>query len=303
MLKSKKKINGILLFDKDVGQSSNQALQKIKSIFGAQKAGHTGTLDVLASGLLPICFGESTKVSQYLLGARKTYLAEFRFGLTTSSGDLEGEVLTTESVDSLSKEMISGALSKFVGPLEQVPPMYSALKQKGVPLYRLARQGISVERQPRKIEIYRFELKTLSGNSATFEIDCSKGTYVRQLAADLGDELGFGACVSSLRRERLGGFDVKNAYTIRALEKAAERHGALGLVRLLLSSDNALAELPSKSLSAEESLKLGKGQQVADVTGHPLGLIRLYDEKGMFFGVGERLADGCLRTRRLIRGA
>ena len=303
MLKSKKKINGILLFDKDVGQSSNQALQKIKSIFGAQKAGHTGTLDVLASGLLPICFGESTKVSQYLLGARKTYLTEFRFGLTTSSGDLEGEVLTTGSVDSLSKEMISGALSKFVGPLEQVPPMYSALKQKGVPLYRLARQGISVERQPRKIEIYRFELKTLSGNSATFEIDCSKGTYVRQLAADLGDELGFGACVSSLRRERLGGFDVKKAHTIRALEKAAERLGALGLDRLLLGSDNALAELPSKSLSAEESFKLGRGQQVADVTGHPLGLIRLYDEKGMFFGVGERLADGYLRTRRLIRGA
>ena len=162
MLKSKKKINGILLFDKDVGQSSNQALQKIKSIFGAQKAGHTGTLDVLASGLLPICFGESTKVSQYLLGARKTYLAEFRFGLTTSSGDLEGEVLTRERVDSLSKEMISVALSKFLGPLEQVPPMYSALKQKGVPLYRLARQGISVERKPRKIEIFRFELKSVS---------------------------------------------------------------------------------------------------------------------------------------------
>ena len=302
MLKSKK-INGILLFDKDVGQSSNQALQKIKSIFGAQKAGHTGTLDVLASGLLPICFGESTKVSQYLLGARKTYLSEFRFGVTTSSGDLEGEVLAQESVDSLSKEMISDALSKFVGSLEQVPPMYSALKQKGVPLYRLARQGITVERKPRKIEVYRFELKTLSQNSATFEIDCSKGTYVRQLAADLGDELGFGACVSFLRRERLGGFDIKNAHTIRALERAAERYGALGLKRLLLGSDNALVELPSKSLSAEESLKLGRGQQVADVTGHPLGLIRLYDEKGMFFGVGERLADGCLRTRRLIRGA
>ena len=301
MLKPKKKINGILLFDKDVGQSSNRALQKVKSIFGAQKAGHTGTLDVLASGLLPICFGESTKVSQYLLGARKTYLSEFRFGLTTNSGDLEGEVLTRARVDSLSKEMICAALSKFLGPLEQVPPMYSALKQRGVPLYRLARQGISVERKPRKIEIFRFDLKTLSRDSAIFEIDCSKGTYVRQLAADLGSELGFGACVSSLRRERLGDFDVKKAHTFLELEKLIETHGAGGVERLLLSSDNALAGLPAASLSVEEVFKLGRGQQVTDGIGYRAGLIRLYDEKGMFFGVGERLADGCLRTKRLIR--
>ena len=274
-----------------------------KNIIGAQKAGHTGTLDVLASGLLPICFGESTKVSQYLLGARKTYLSEFRFGLTTSSGDLEGEILARERVDFLSKEMICTALSKFLGPLEQVPPMYSALKQKGVPLYRLARQGVSVQRKPRKIEIFRFDLKTLSEDSATFEIDCSKGTYVRQLATDLGAELGFGACVSSLRRERLGDFDVKKAHTFQDLEKVIEIHGAEGIERLLLSSDNALAGLPAASLSAEEVLKLGRGQQVANVTGHNAGLVRLYDEKGMFFGVGERLADGCLRTRRLIRGA
>lgn len=303
MQKLKRKINGILLFDKDVGQSSNRALQKVKNIFGAQKAGHTGTLDVLASGLLPICFGESTKVSQYLLGARKTYLSEFRFGLTTSSGDLEGQVLTRKRVNSLSKGMICAALPKFLGSVEQVPPMYSALKQNGVPLYRLARKGISVDRSPRNIEIFRFDLKTISGDSATFEIDCSKGTYVRQLAADLGAELGFGACVSSLRRERLADFEVKKAHTFRDLEKVIERFGVGGIERLLLSSDSALGRLPSKWLSAEEIIKLGRGQQVADVNGHPPGLVRLYDEKGMFFGVGEKSVDGALRTRRLIRGA
>ena len=289
MLKTKKRINGILLFDKDVGQSSNRALQKIKRIFGAQKAGHTGTLDVLASGLLPICFGESTKVSQYLLGARKTYLSEFRFGLTTSSGDLEGEVLTRERVDSLSKEMISVALSKFLGPLEQVPPMYSALKQKGVPLYRLARQGISVERKPRKIEIFRFELKSVSGNSATFEIDCSKGTYVRVIGADLAQQLGTVGHLTELRRLGAGRFLVDQSICLEDLDKEKWK---------LLSIEEALEHLPSIKIESAEAKRLQQGQKIVLDDLHSYDLVKIINEN-CFIGVG-KLTKGLLVPIRMM---
>ncbi len=290
-----------MLLDKGIQCSSNEILQEVKRIFRANKAGHAGTLDVLASGLLPICFGEATKVSQYLLREKKSYTSQFIFGKTTRSGDLEGDVLLRKSTDFLTKELVAEAAAKFVGRIEQVPPMYSALKKNGIPLYKLARQGIELPREPREVQIYRFVLKEFAGPTAIFEIDCSKGTYVRQLAEDLGEELGCGACVSSLRRERLGNYDVSYAYTIGALREVAKSEGFAGLDKVLCGVDSALSGVPFTCISSSENVKLKTGQRVFTSREGPIGILRLYDEEGIFFGVGERLPDGTLITRRLIK--
>lgn len=298
----KRSVSGILLLDKSTEQSSNDALQAVKRMFQARKAGHTGTLDVRASGLLPICFGEATKVSQYLLDDKKSYVTEFIFGRMTTSGDLEGEVLEEKAADFLTREILVNAMKNFRGRIKQTPPMFSALKKNGVPLYKLARQGIEVERSPREVTIYQFELLNFGRGKAVFEVECSKGTYVRKIAEDLGRELGCGACVASLRRERLGNYEVNQSYSIESLEKVSVAEGLEGLDKRLLKIDSALTELPSVLIPEHQYRRLINGQQVLQSDVNRSGLLRLYNPNGIFFAVGELLSDGRLVTRRLING-
>ena len=299
----KRNVNGILLIDKRIHQSSNQTLQAAKNIYQANKAGHSGTLDVLASGLLPICFGEATKVSQYLLRERKSYLCRFAFGMTTGTGDLEGDVLSRHRTDFLSEELVIKATENFLGRILQVPPMYSALKRKGVPLYKLARRGLEVQREAREVEIYRFDMLGFSKFSARFNIECSKGTYIRKLAEDLGEELGCGACVAALRREHVGMYEVGQAHSLTDLKYIFDSQDFAGLDSLLLPIDGALSGLPSVSVSSEQRIKLEMGQQVIANENNLSGVARLYDAEGNFFGIGERLATGFLAARRMIKGA
>jgi len=293
-------VNGILLLDKPLGISSNQALQRAKAIFQARKAGHTGNLDVQASGLLPVCFGEATKVCQYLLDADKHYVSEFTFGQRTSTGDSEGEVLEQAPADHLEAAVVSAAMAGFSGWIEQLPPMHSAIKRNGQPLYKLAHQGIEVERDLRRVRIDRFELLQFEAPRAIVSIHCSKGTYVRTLAEDLGAALGCGAFVSALRREGAGPFRLDAGFTLEALEARAAG-GAEQLDALLLPLDQALAHLPAVTLTEDAAYYLLKGQAVLVPRAPRDGLLRLYDVAGRFLGVGETQADGRVGPRRLFR--
>ncbi len=294
-------VNGILLLDKPVGISSNQALQRAKRLFQAAKAGHTGNLDVLASGLLPVCFGESTKVCQFLLDADKHYVSEFTFGRRTSTGDAEGETLETAPVDALDAAAVSAAMGAFRGEIEQLPPMHSALKRDGTPLYKLAHRGIEVERERRRVRIHRFELLSFSEARAVVDIRCSKGTYVRTLAEDLGEVLGCGAYVSGLRREGAGPFERRAAVDLETLAERLEAGGLAALDALLLPSDSALRSLPRLQLGIEAAHYLERGQAVLAPGAPRAGLLRLYDAGQRFLGVGEALGDGRVAPRRLFR--
>jgi tRNA pseudouridine55 synthase len=229
-------INGILLLDKPLHLSSNQALQKVKHLLQAKKAGHTGSLDPLATGMLPICFGKATKLAQSFLGADKQYTVTAKLGETTATGDAEGEVLETKPVPSLTAEDLQTVLAKFKGEITQIPPMYSAVKIAGKPLYQLARQGITVERQPRAINIYALELVELSLPLMTLKVHCSKGTYIRTLAEDIGQALGCGAYVTALRRTTVGHFSSDTMLTIEQLIELYEAEGLAGLDRQLLAA-------------------------------------------------------------------
>ncbi|MGB1883806.1 MAG: tRNA pseudouridine(55) synthase TruB [Gammaproteobacteria bacterium] len=294
-------VDGILLLDKAMGPSSNQALQQVKRIFKAAKAGHTGNLDPMASGLLPICLGQATKVSQYLLDSDKRYLAEFTFGAVTTTGDAEGEIIERRPTDDLCEQQLTDAMAQFVGEIEQVPPMYSALKHKGQPLYKLAQQGIEVERDRRRITIFDFRLLGFGEATATVDIACSKGTYVRTLAEDLGRELGCGAFVSGLRRVKSGPFEIGDALTIQQLEALADKGDLAAVDGRLLGIDSALMHLPRYVLTADSERSLIHGQTVrcAQVGFH--GDVRLYDCMGSFVGIGDARADGHIGPRRLMR--
>lgn len=296
-------VSGILLLDKPPGQSSNQALQRARRLFNANKAGHTGNLDVLASGLLPLCFGEATKVCQFLLDADKHYAAVIRFGSRTSTGDAEGEILAQRDASGLDAARVGAAMTGFVGTQQQVPPMYSALKRDGQPLYRLARQGITVEREPRQVEIREFVLRDFADGAADVEVRCSKGTYIRTLAEELGETLGVGAHLAMLRRLGAGPFRIESACTPGALEQRYEAGGFSALDALLVPMDAALPHLPALALDADQRLALGCGQQVSADVADVRGLVRLYDQAGEFFGIGESAADGCVKARRLLSTA
>ncbi len=283
----------MLLLDKPSGMSSNAALQKARWLFNAAKAGHTGTLDPLASGLLPLCFGEATKFAGELLAAGKTYRATLRLGSTTDTADAEGQVLEVRPA-AVSEEQLRRVMADFVGDSEQVPPMYSALKRDGKPLYEYARAGIELERAARRITIERLQLLAFVSPTAVIEVACSKGTYVRTLAADIGARLGCGAHLTALQRTRVGMLDGAQAVTLEAVEAlpADRRDG------LLLPPDALLAELPATLLGAAEAARLLLGQSLPR-DGMPSGRSRLFGPQG-FLGVGELTNDGRLQAKRLI---
>jgi tRNA pseudouridine55 synthase len=289
-------VHGILLLDKPVGLTSNRALQEVKHLLLARKAGHTGSLDPLASGLLPLCFGEATKVSRFLLDADKRYRAVFRLGASTSTGDAEGEVLETRPV-TVSRREIESAIQHFTGPIEQVPPMYSAIKQGGQPLYKLARAGIVTERAPRPVTIYAFDVLDLADDSLTVDIRCSKGTYVRSLAHDLGELLGCGAHVAELRRTAMGGFSIDETITLEAF---AALPGPRERAARLIPADQALRSLPQVVLSSNAAFYFCQGQAVS---ARPLPVagawVRVYQDGGRFLGLGAE-EDGQLAPRRLL---
>jgi len=295
-------INGILLLDKPGGISSNAALQRAKRLFGARKAGHTGNLDVLATGLLPICFGEATKVCAFLLDADKGYAADFQLGVVTKTGDSEGEVVRRRTPVAVDIRSATRAAAGFIGEIQQIPPMYSALKRNGQPLYKLARQGIEVERAPRTITIHRLEVTSVAGDVMAVEVTCSKGTYIRTLAEDIGEVLGCGAHVRSLRRLQAGPFSLADAKTLEELEvlvRPADPYGALD--ELLLPTDTALVSLPDLHLTDESAFQVTRGQAVRVPDAPAVGLVRLYRSQSKFIGVGTVLDDGRIAPRRLMR--
>lgn len=295
-------ITGILLLDKPAGLTSNDALQQVKRHYRARKAGHTGSLDPLATGLLPCCLGDSTKFSAFLLDADKRYRVRIRLGVTTTTGDAEGEVIETAPVGDLTEEQVRAALARFLGPIQQLPPMYSALKHQGERLYRLARQGIEVERQPRWVQIHAIGLLALELPEIEIEVHCSKGTYVRTLAEDIGQALGCGAHVSALRRTGVGPYVEPQASFIPLAQIAAvaESGDLEQLDRWLLPLDSALAHWPAVRLSPNAAFYLGQGQAVLVPQAPTEGLVRLYDPSARFLGVGEIRDDGRVQPKRLL---
>ncbi|MCC7413087.1 MAG: tRNA pseudouridine(55) synthase TruB [Gammaproteobacteria bacterium] len=294
-------VSGILLLDKPVGCSSNEVLQRVKRLFHARKAGHTGSLDVPASGLLPLCFGEATKMSGFLLDAAKRYHAVFRLGVRTSTGDAKGEVVETRPTAGIDAARVRAALARFRGEIDQVPPMHSAIKRAGTPLYKLAYAGETVEREARKVTVFEFELLSLVDDHAEVEVHCSKGTYVRTLAEDVGAALGCGGSVAALRRLEVGPFSLAAAVTLAALERQAAEGGAESLDALLLPADAALARHPDVQLSEDAAYYLRRGQPVLVARAPRSGLVRLYDGERRFLGVGEVLDDGRIAPRRLLQ--
>ena len=297
---NQRKVNGILLLDKPAGLTSNAALQQVKKLFRARKAGHTGSLDPLASGLLPICMGEATKVSAFLLDADKHYLVKMRLGERTNTGDAEGEVVEQRPAGDVTGEGLQAAMAGFQGEIEQIPPMYSAVKQKGQRLYKLARQGIEVEREPRSITIHELRLLDFESPVATIRVRCSKGTYVRTLVEDIGEQLGCGAHVADLRRLGVGPFDDSAMLTMQALEARRDEAGEAGLDALLLPMESGLANWPDVHLIGDAAFYLRQGQPVLVPKAPTSGLVRLYEGETRFLGVGEILDDGRVAPRRLL---
>jgi tRNA pseudouridine55 synthase len=296
-------LDGILVLDKPVGMSSNQALQRAKWLYGAAKAGHTGSLDPLATGVLPLCFGEATKFSQYLLDADKAYSSTFVLGEARSTGDAEGEVLASCDASAITEEDVAAALAAFRGEIEQLPSMYSAIKHEGQPLYKLARKGLEVDRKRRRVTIHRLELRAFRpGARAEVDIcmECSKGTYVRSVAEDLGEALACGAHVGALRRTRAGPFALEDSVSLGTLEALKNNEQVAQMDSLLLTADAALGGLPLVRLSESGGFYIRQGQPVLVPNAPHSGMVRVALETGEFLGVGEILDDGRVAPRRLI---
>lgn len=294
-------VTGIILLDKPPGMGSNEALQRVKRLLQARKAGHTGSLDRQASGLLPLCLGEATKISSFLLNASKRYRATFRLGVRTTTGDAEGEVVERRTPRGLTREQVERVLERFRGPLSQTPPMYSAIKHRGQRLYKLAHQGVVVERAPRTVHIYELAALELAGDALTVEVFCSKGTYIRTLAEDIGEALGCGAHVANLRRTAVGPFDDSKLVLLEALEARAGE-GLAAADALLLPMEAALADWPDIDLPEGVAYYLGKGQPVMVPHAPTRGWVRIYCGRDRFIGVGEVLEDGRIAPRRLVSG-
>lgn len=306
----RRKLDGVLLLDKPLGMSSNQALQAARRLLNAQKGGHTGTLDPLATGLLPLCFGEATKFAGELLDADKTYSATLRLGVTTDTGDAEGRELVHREVFSSRAEVLE-VLMQFLGEIEQIPPMYSALKRDGKPLYEYARAGLEVERQPRRITIHQLVMTDWSKDQVSVEVTCSKGTYIRTLAEDIGERLGCGAHLIALRRIATGGMSVSAAISLGSLEQMSEAQRDSAL----LPSDALIVHLPAVQLDDGKRDRLMHGQPI-EYPGAPVGgvlaaptdgftqnaenRIRLYDRNGQFLGLGMLTNDGWCQPLRLV---
>ncbi|WP_236848839.1 tRNA pseudouridine(55) synthase TruB [Candidatus Thiodictyon syntrophicum] len=296
-------VTGILLLDKPLGLTSNDALQRIKRLYRAAKAGHTGSLDPLATGLLPVCLGAATKFSAFLLDADKRYRVRVRLGVTTTTADAEGEVVETKPVVGVDEARVRAVLEQFLGLIDQLPPMYSAIKQGGERLYKLARQGVEVERAKRPIHIFSLDLLACEWPEIELDVHCSKGTYVRTLAEDIGRELGCGGHVSRLRRTGVGPYaeNVVEFITLDQVRDLADQEGAAArLDALLLPLDSALGHWPAVRLSADAAFYLQQGQAVLVPQAPTEGLVRLYDVSKHFLGVGEIQDDGKVQPKRLV---
>jgi tRNA pseudouridine55 synthase len=287
---------GILLLDKSAGMSSNRILQQLKHLYRARKAGHTGSLDPVATGLLPICFGDATKLSSYFLDADKRYVATLKLGESTDTADCEGEIIQSRPVYVAMADLERG-LELFKGEIDQVPPMYSALKKDGKPLYKLARQGKVVEREPRRMTVYDLGGELIDNDRVELTISCSSGFYVRQLAHDLGEHLGCGAHIVELRRLGVGELDVADGYTFDALDELAtdeERDGCL------IEADQAIIHVPAVTVIPNASFYFCRGESVRTQEEGSSGRVRVYDDGGQFLGIGEITPDRLVTPKRLF---
>ena len=290
-------IDGVFLLDKPQGMSSNDIMQKVKRVFQANKAGHTGALDPLATGMLPICLGEATKFSQFLLDADKRYVVTAKLGERTDTSDAEGQVVETRPVNVETSQILT-ALEQFRGDILQVPTMFSALKHNGKPLYEYARAGITVEREARPITIFELNFIEYQAPSLTLEVHCSKGTYIRTLVDDLGEVLGCGAHVTVLRRTAVADYPTEKMMTWDALQALAEQGD---LDQHLLPIDTAVSKLPALKLNAEQSKGIGFGQRVKFANEAKLrGQVRLFSDKNIFLGVALIDDNNVIRPQRLI---
>jgi tRNA pseudouridine55 synthase len=299
-------VSGVLLLDKPQGGSSNHVLQRVKRLFGAAKAGHTGSLDPLATGMLPVCFGEATKISAFLLDADKRYHLECQLGVNTTTGDAEGEVIDTQDVSAISESDVKKVLPDFFGEINQIPPMYSAIKHNGERLYKLARKGIEVERKARQVTIYDIDFISLQWQQQgdqqrlilELEVHCSKGTYVRTLVEDIAKKLNCGAHITSLRRLSVGPYD-GNMLTVDQLEALAEQ-GEEALDNCLQPVDSGVSDWPDVHLSSDAAFYIQQGQAVMVPQAPTQGWVRIYDHEH-FLGLGEIQDDGMVAPRRMIK--
>jgi len=302
-----RQLDGVLVLHKDGGMTSNDALQKAKRLFFAAKAGHTGSLDPLATGVLPLCFGEATKYSQFLLDSDKRYRSTFCLGVSTETSDADGEVRLTRSASSVTESQFAESLESFGGEIEQIPSMYSALKHNGQPLYKLARQGIEVERKPRKITVYEIKLLAFRAGEvaeAEVEVFCSKGTYIRSIAEDIGELLGCGAHVKTLHRVDAGPFNEADAVSLADLDEERGEGLAELLDHHLLPTYAPVADFPLLELPADSSHYFSMGNPVMDAQVYRIGdegdKVRVFDQNERFLGVGEITDDGRVAPKRLI---
>ncbi|MDP6673637.1 MAG: tRNA pseudouridine(55) synthase TruB [Gammaproteobacteria bacterium] len=292
-------VDGLLLLDKPVGCTSNAALQRVKYLFHALKAGHTGSLDPLASGMLPLCFGQATKVSAYLLDADKTYRVRVRFGTRTDTADADGNIVAESEVRTVDRKALEQALDGLTGDILQVPPMYSALKKDGKRLYELARQGIEIERPPRPVTIHSMEIEAFDPGAPVIRVACSKGTYIRTLVEDLADKLGTLGHVAELRRLAVEPFTEVQLVTMEQIEVAAEA-GDDTLDKLMISSDSALVSFPAVNMTREQTQYIRHGNPVQVEQPPQAGFCRIYDDLACFVGVGEAHGDGRIAPKRLF---
>ena len=291
-------INGILLLDKPSGITSNKALQRVRSLIKAKKGGHTGSLDPFATGMLPLCFGEATKISHYLLNEKKTYSVVVKFGVSTSTGDLDGEITGSSKIKEYSEDQWKKFLNEFKGESEQIPPMYSALRHKGKRLYELARKGEIVDRAARKIQIFSIKLVDLSKDTINFEITCSKGTYIRVLAEDIAKKLGMLGHVSQLRRKSVGNFLESKMVNLSILEDLAQNNN-LAISNCFITIDEALTEFSVVSLNDLQSSKFRNGQQL-EFDGHFDDNVKVYDHNNNLVGIAYKKNQNTLAPKRIF---
>lgn len=292
-------INGVILLDKATGISSNFALQQVKRLFFAKKAGHTGSLDPLASGLLPICLGQATKVAQFLLDDNKRYFVRGKLGQISDTGDAEGKISSFGPTEGINEPSVAQVLPEFLGNIKQVPPMYSALKRDGKPLYELARQGIEVEREARPVTIHEINFLGLENGILSLDVACSKGTYIRTLVEDIGKMLGCGAYVIELRRTGFAHFDLTHSITFEQLE-AIKNDNFEALDALILGADTMLPNFYSVFLSAEQTSDIKLGRKIQYKGYAQVQKLRLFDEKHQFIGIGESNLEGEVLPKRLF---
>lgn len=293
--KSGRNVHGIILLDKRLGVSSNKALQEVRRLFNANKGGHTGSLDPMATGLLPLCFGEATKVSAMMLDDNKRYQAVVKLGVMTDTGDVEGKVIQQKPVPELTTEIIDECLAKFQGEIEQVPPMYSALKHNGKKLYELAREGKVIERKARKITIFDLTLFAQTVDTLTLDVFCSKGTYIRSLAEDIGHQLGCGGTIIGLRRVQSGQFKIEDALTLEQCQALSLEE----LTQKLLAVDEPLHNIPKIQLSDQQAKLINHGQQIDFQCELDHGSVRMYQQQ-LFLGLGEMLLNGKLIPKKIF---